>query len=172
MDIELIRKLYQTFRNDPFVGIALVVLVCGGTILLWYFSSYIKEKAKIKATKSQLPKSDSDKKHDDHSQPKKEKGAHFQTINFLDGNEAKVQINITYKILDPIKYTYESTDPLGILSNLVDARFRQLYEQFTTNEARNKRRESEEILKSDLTEEFSKYGIELKAITIGSIQIE
>lgn len=169
MNTESLYKIYQEITKDPIKGIFIIIFAFIVTIVSWYISSYIKEKAKIRATKHRddkppkEPQSDSKKSQED-------KGRHFPIVSFSDGTNATVQVSITYRIFDSKKYTYESEDPLGILYNLSDARVRQLLEPFTLKDAKERRRETEIQLKRDLIDEFARYGIMLQSINIGAIQ--
>jgi len=169
MDTEFINKIYLAFMRDPAKGSLLILVSIILTVVGWYLSAYVKEKAKNKASNI-----NNDKERTNESEPsteiQKNKGKHFPTVTFSDGNIAAVQVDFTYRVFDSKKYVYESADPIGILSNLLDARFRQFFEQFSIKEAVEKRREGEQELKDDLSDEFVKYGIELKSITIGAIQ--
>lgn len=169
MDTEFLDKIYLAFVKDPVKGSLLILLSVILTVVGWYLSSYVKEKAKSKASNMKNGKKRTNEPEASTEIPKN-KGEHFPTVTFSDGNIAAVQVNFIYRIFDAKKYVYESADPMGVLSNLVDAHFRQFFEQFSINEAMEKRREAEHELKHDLSDEFVKYGIELKSITIGSIQ--
>ncbi len=104
------------------------------------------------------------------SQPSADMGKFCPIVIFTDGISAAVRIEISCRISDPIKYNYEAADPLGILSNLADARFRQLIQKFSFKEAKLKRKLVEHQLKKELQQQFKQYGIKLKSISIGSIQ--
>jgi len=169
MDTEFLHKIYLAFIRNPVKVSFLILLLIVLTVVGWYLSAYVKEKAKSKASGVKNGKKRPNEPEASTEIPKNE-GRHFPTVTFSDGSTAAVQVTFTCQIYDTITYVYESSDPMGILSDLVDARFRQLFEQFSIKEARKKRREAERELKHDLSDEFAKYGIELKSIIIGSIQ--
>ena len=169
MNYEFFNKLYLAFIDDPTKSILLAFTALFLTAMGWYLSAYVKEKAKSKASNSKNPKKRTNESVVS-SEIQKDKEEHFPTVTFTDGIIAAVQITLTYRIFNAKKYVYESNDPIGILSNLVDARSRQFLEQFSMQEALEKRRKAEYELKHDLEDEFLKYGIDLKSITIGSIQ--
>ena len=171
MNIESLEKIYHEIVKDPMKGVFAIIFLFIVTIISWYLSSYIKEKAKIRASKQKNVHSSKDTLPDP-KQDQKDSGRHFPIVTFSDGMNAAVQVSITYRIFNSKKYTYESEDPIDILYNLVDARVRQLLEPLTLKDAKERRKETEIELKRDLIDEFARYGIRLKSITIGAIQPE
>ena len=169
MDTEFLNKIYLALIKDPVKSSLLIVILIFLTVVGWYLSAYVKEKARSKASDIKNGKKKPNEPEASTEIPKNEE-KHFPTVTFSDGNTAAVQVTFAYQIYDAKTYVYESADPIGILSNLVDARFRQFFEQFSIKEAIEKRREAERELKHDLSDEFVKYGIELESIIIGAIQ--
>jgi len=172
MNIEVLGKIIETLLDKPGYGIVVVFLAIFITILGWYASSYFKEAAKQRvlrrATKQDGKVDPSPVTKSDTSEPPK--GNHFPIVTFSDGTSAEVQVSLTYKVVDSYKYTYESSDPLGILSNLVDGRLRQAFESITVEHARERRKELASSVADELSDEFLRYGIELRAIVVGSIR--
>lgn len=90
-------------------------------------------------------------------------------VTFSDGVVGIVEAHLVYRVVDAIRYTYESTKPMDILLPLVDSRLRQMLEQMSISEARSRREIIGTALIEALQPEFARYGMELGSVLIGSI---
>ena len=172
MKIESLDKILQFIAARPAYGIALLIIALFITILFWYLSSYIKEIGKQRAARgddkeSKGPLKTNEVEGQNH---KKDLNSHFPSVTFSDGVLVDVMVTVNFRIFDAYKYTYEASEPLEILKTLVDSRIRSIFEKITIEQARERRRETEIELRSDLIDEFLKYGIELKEIILGAFQ--
>lgn len=174
MGIESLDKIVKFLVDKPTYGFALLISAFFITLIFWYMSSYIKETGKQRVIRKNTNKAKSSAilPEPDKQDRDKNLDSHFPSVTFSDGTLVDVIITINFRIFDAYKYTYEASKPLEILKTLVDSRVRQVFEKITIEQARERRRETEIELKHDLSEEFLQYGIELKAINIGAIQVK
>ena len=172
MGIESLDKILKFITAKPLYGIALLIITFFITIIFWYLSSYIKEIGKQRAARANDKKSKGSLKTNGVAGKnlKEDLNSHFPSVTFSDGVLVDVIVTINFRIFDAYKYAYEASEPLEILKTLVDSRIRSIFEKLTIEEARENRRETEIELKSDLVDEFLKYGIELNKIILGAFQ--
>ena len=173
MDISSLKEIIEILVDKPAYGFTIALVAGLISILVWYASSYVKEAAKQRVTglgqrKEAELKASSDSLHNRKGIPE---GKHFSIVTFADGISAEVNLSLTFKVVDAYKYTYESNDPLSILSVLVDGRLRHAYETISVDQARERRLETANLITNDVVEEFFRYGIELKSVVIGGIRV-
>jgi hypothetical protein len=166
MSITELEGLLKYLKDHP-TGVLTAFLALVITIAYRYFSAFIKEKAKLHAKQTPHAADPNDNKTVSPSSNSQPVSAQ-QPIVFADGDGC-AKVALVWRVVDPVKYTYEADDPKGIMLNRVEVRFRQIVEGRSSSDVRSERKAIETALLTELRPEFQKYGIELKSVDFGSI---